>query len=1229
MARAWTDEQSLAIETRDRTLLISAAAGSGKTATLTERIIRSLLDEREPASISRLLIVTFTNAAVGELRSRIDAALRQSLVEHPGDARLEEQLRLLPGAKICTIDSFCNDLLKKNTEAAGVPAGYRIADTAEAALLANSVAEDLISAIYAGECPAVACADEFASAVDPLTSAKEDEVLADRLLELYEATESLEGGVRDLLPLVEVYNPEKYTGFDNTPYGKYIVSRVRECAEFWYGALSRATSEIPATPDTEKYLDFMAKNLAILEKIRDSDSYAAISSVMAERREVGRAPAMRGEKRSAEYLAAEDCRGRMKADLDAEGDYLFFSEETIRDVFAKVYRTLSVTYRFLIEFDTSFRREKLRRGMCQYSDIERYACSLLWDGDEPSELAKSLRNQYTAVYIDEYQDVDRLQNKIFRAVAREDNRFMVGDIKQSIYSFRSADPTIFAEMKKSYREIRPGEDAGAPEPSSIFMSRNFRCDREVIDVTNAVFDRMFGVLGDSIGYTGGDRLVMAKVQERRRAEHPTEIHILEGKPRAGAERQETDADDLIESEESYSLYEARYVARLVAKILREERRDDGRAVSPGDIAVILRSARSRAEDFREAMERCGLAAGICDDTDFFLNPEILLALALLNVIDNPQRDVYLASVLCSPLFGFTPDELIDIRSYGEDVPLYTSLCTYAEETGDEKAKKFLRFLDRYRAVSEGIEVSELISKLYRETGLYPLAVREGGGDNLRLLLDYARSFGGSSYKGLYSFISYINNVIAQGRRIEAAKKEVASDPTLVKIITAHSSKGLEYPICILAGAGSSINDADAKKKLVYDRSFGLSLCPRTNDGLALLRSPSHLAVIRHKKELNYEEELRILYVAMTRASEQLYIVGGTGRSSLDKFTEDIAWQREHFTAYTARRLGSFLKISAVCCGTDGKLIPVPYDGGSAGDGEITPEKAYTPPDVSSVGGAAEEVRIAVPEAGESPFSGAAEETPEYDEGLRDTLISRFTYAYPRAALTSLPEKISVSRLYPEVLDDADSADAAALTVAVAEGKRGVLPSFYTGRREDESRLRGIATHMLLQFCDLERLAKGSAAEELTRLSESGFLTKEDAELVRIDEIEKFRRSTLFSDMRRAKHLYRELRFNVRLPARDFTDDEERREALTGEHILVQGVIDCIIENEDGTLTLVDYKTDRMSREEEANPALADKTLREKHEKQLSYYAEAVKLMFGRAPMRTEIYSLQLGRSVYL
>lgn len=1229
MARAWTDEQSLAIETRDRTLLISAAAGSGKTATLTERIIRSLLDEKEPASISRLLIVTFTNAAVGELRSRIDAALRQSLAEHPGDARLEEQLRLLPGAKICTIDSFCNDLLKKNTEAAGVPAGYRIADTAEAALLANSVAEDLITAIYAGECPAVASSEEFAAAVDPLTSAKEDEALADRLLELYNATESLEGGVRDLLPLVEVYNPEKYTGFDNTPYGKYIVSRVRECAEFWYSALSRAVSEIPATSDMEKYLDFMAKNLAILGKIRDSESYAAVSSAMAERREVGRAPAIRGEKRSAEYLAAEDCRDRMKYDLDAESECLFFSEETIRDVFSKVYRTLSVVYRFLAEFDAAFRREKIRRGMCQYSDIERYACSLLWDGDTPSELAKSLRNQYTAVYIDEYQDVDRLQNKIFRAVAREDNRFMVGDIKQSIYSFRSADPTIFAEMKKSYREIRPGEDAGAPEPSSIFMSKNFRCDREVVDITNAVFDRMFGVLGESIGYTDGDRLVMAKVQDRRRADHPTEIHILETKPRAGASRQETDADDAIDSAESYSMYEARYVARLVLKILKEERRDDGSAVSPGDIAVILRSAKSRAEDFREAMEQCGLAAGICDDADFFLNPEILLALALLNVIDNPQRDVYLASVLCSPLFGFTPDELIAIRSYGDACPLYTSLCAYAEERGDEKAKKFLLFLDRYRSISEGIEVSELISKLYRETGLYPLAVREGGGDNLRLLLDYARSFGGSSYKGLYSFISYINNVIAQGRRIEAAKKEIASDPTLVKIITAHSSKGLEYPICILSGAGNRINDSDAKGKLVYDRSFGLSLCPRTNDGLALLRSPSHIAVLKHKKELNYEEELRILYVAMTRASEQLYIVGGTDRSSLDKFMDDIAWQREHFSAYTARRLGSFLKIAAVCSGTDSRLTPVPYDCDSANSGEKVSEKAYTPPDVSKSEERVDATVIAVPETVENLFSDLPEAAPEYDEALRDTLISRFTYTYPRAALTSLPEKISVSRLYPEVLDDADSEDASALTVAVAEGKRGVLPSFYTGKREDESRLRGIATHMLLQFCDLERLAKGSAAEELAHLMKSGFLTKDDAELVRIDEIEKFRRSTLFSDMRAAKRLYRELRFNVRLPAKDFTDDEERRAALTGEHILVQGVIDCIIENEDGSLTLVDYKTDRMSREEMANPALADRALRDKHEKQLSYYAEAVKMMFGKSPVRTEIYSLQLGRSVYL
>ena len=1217
MARKWTPSQLEAIETRDRTLLVSAAAGSGKTATLTERIITSILDETNPINIEDMLIVTYTRAAVGELRERISKAVKEAIKERPDDPRLERQLYMLPSAKISTIDAFCADILRSNAERVGINPNFRVPDSAEAQLLAENILDSLLESIYEGNEPDVATPKELDALTDCLAQARKQRELPAIIHLIYSSTLDALEGVDAIGELVGEFDPDKYTCVDNTGFGKYILARLDEMLDHYKKVFTSMMYEVESA-DNGKYgkiIEMLGDAISFISDLQGRASY-----------EEKRALITSYEFRKAASVSKKDNLPPIKIMRDTfkeeifkmRDDFFRHSDEEWKIAYTGLYKQFDVLYRVVKEFDRLFKQEKIRRGMCEFTDVERYTYECLWQNGEKTDIAKEQAKLYKAVYIDEYQDVNSLQNKIFEAISSDSNRFMVGDIKQSIYEFRSANPRIFAGMKKSFPPL--GTEGDYPA-ASIFMSNNFRCDKGVIDFVNDIFDRLFYFLRDSIGYVESDRLEFSKVYD-----HPTPEYVY---PQICLVPSIASSDPRCALVEDQNTLVPEVVARKIKELLDTGTLDNGEKIQPRHIAIIMRYVKNNGEKYARELKKLGIPVALAENERFFVNSDVLLVLCLLNAIDNPHKDVYLAGLMCSPIYGFKLGEVALMRKRYKADTLYDTLkkCAESDEDG-ERVKKFLGKLSYYRLLSEGMPTDKLLMKLYHETGLLALSSnKKESKDNLMLLYEHARKYEAGSFKGLYNFISYINQLT--GRESDFDKREAPAECDAVRIITAHGSKGLEYPIVFFAGGTNSFNANHSEgepPRFEYEEGFGMGMFLRTDSGLALVRNSTKNVIkhFRHRKKI--EEEARVLYVILTRARERLYVVGQV-KSKVDEFEEEIAAAREYMSEYSVYNVSTLLKMILTMKDFEIKspsefLLDPPL---------VYTDEAYALAENMSKDNSSDQDESENTEDTDSEVDVDGEEL----EALGSLLKERFEYDYPHAHLTRLPGKLSVSKLYPAILDGSDEfaitledePSQAETEDGETEEKRGYLPKFRAPDTHNLSAERGIATHMLLQFCDLERMVREGAEKELAALKESGFLSEKDASLVRLSEADGFAKSDLIRNMLSAKKLYREFRFNVNLPADDFTTEDELKSLYKSHSVLVQGVIDCLYEDEDGEYHLIDYKTDRLTKEEKADRELARKKMCDKHSLQLSYYAKAVELMFGKYPKSIEVYSLPLGETL--
>ena len=1193
--RKFTEEQLSAINTRDRSLLVSAAAGSGKTATLTERIIRSLTDEENPEDISQMLIVTFTNAAVAEMRERITSAIKEKLTENPENLRLERQLYMLPSARISTIDSFCNDILKNNAERFGISPKYRIADPIEADILSRAVLSSLIEAAYNGELSDEVSPEKFAELSECLVGAKNDSALEDVFMLLYEKSKSHAAGVEIYRDFAEKLKEFAEIPVEENPYGEYAISKAKETVSHFLGETEKLIefeNHTKLITGNAVYSPTLEDDVRIYYKILQADTYSEMKCAISE--EIKSLPSVRGEKSELQQNIVKIRTEQRKKLVQLAKRYFEYDEAEWKSHILTLSELLTTLASFIEKFHSVYFGEKKSRAMLEYSDIERLAYLSLYNDDgTPSELAISEREKYSSVYIDEYQDVNTLQNKIFLAVSRKDNRFTVGDIKQSIYGFRNARPDIFADMKNSYP---PLENSHGGDRASIFMSKNFRCDKGIVDFVNDIFDNMFDLCRDSIGYVSADRLEFAKIYDSKKPRYRRPEIILFEK---GFQDPECDEGDF-----PYDDPAPLWIAKKIKELTEKGYLNSKEKIKPSDIAIVVRKNGGRIAVYKEALESVGIKVKTSESKNFFQNPEIQLALCLLNSINNPMRDIYLAGLMLSPIFSFTPDELYLARQLG-GASLWDSVKRYSEKNPkNDKFSDFISKINRYRTIAEGVQVDTLLLRLYNETGLLAIGAKRGSRENLMLLYNYARKFESSSFEGLYNFINYVNTVIESGASFSQNNNTDSADA--VTIITVHKSKGLEWPVVFLADAEAPLVSRNERgARVAFSDELGVAMKTRVRGGLALVESPIHNIITDRSIERSIEEELRVYYVALTRARERLYVVGAPDASGRFEYEFSQSVKKMHQSSYTLKELKTFIDILY----SQKTSANIKWQRFTFNDAEDFLAKYNT----------------------DKPVKSKSQKGCRSEENISELLRERFTFKYPYPHATRLPQKLSISNLYPAVLDGLDEEIKSTIDEVeiTAQRKLGRLPEFITGSSEYESARRGIATHNFMQFFDAERFSEIGTQEEIKRLIEDGFISKEVADRIRRNEIELFLNSELLCEMKRAKNLYREFRFSVMLPAPLFTESEEKKRALSDKEILLQGVIDCIIEDGDGDLHLIDYKTDRLTREELSDKTLAQKSLSDKHSLQLSYYALATQKIFGKYPKTVRIYSLPLGDTVDL
>ncbi|MBR2907537.1 MAG: helicase-exonuclease AddAB subunit AddA [Clostridia bacterium] len=1178
MEKKWTPAQKAAIDTRGQTLLVSAAAGAGKTAALTERIIRRVTDPKAPADVTRMLIVTFTRAAASELRERISAALSNALALNPTSTHLSRQIIRLSEAKICTIDSFFLDVVRSNFSALGLPPKFRMADKSELTILKLSIMNDLIEEYYRK-------GSDYGHFFDHFSSVRSDRELASVFLSLYESLQKHPQGIDFLQANADALRSGAGNDFFASTLGRVSKESTEALIE---AAITAYTGALEACEKDEAmrsaYAPHFAEDLSycrvLLEAVRASHYDEARELIHGY--EPKKLTSIKRGCSTPESEFYKALRGDFNTKLKALRKTAFLLHSTdIARAMADSAEVSGMLADLLRDYDARIGAEKLRRAICDFDDIRRYTYDLLVSKDgTPTPLARSYSDRFDEIYIDEYQDVDSIQDLIFRSIAKPNNRFMVGDIKQSIYGFRGANPGVFASYRTSF-PAHGSEEAKDSDTCAIYMSNNFRCDPPVIRFVNLVCGNLFSVCGGGLAYRKEDDLIASKELPEGVVSPPVEVVILSSEERR-EKKDEIDPSLLAENPE------AAYIVQRIRALLKDGKKADGKQILPREIAVLARSKGTLLKISKE-LDRAGIPSCISAEEEFFENPEVLLLLCLLNTIDNPRRDVYLTGTLRSPLYGFTLDDLIAIRrSEDESLSLYDALLSFKAKNADtalsEKCSLFLSELETYRSLARTLPVDRLIRQVFANPRL-----TVGGGlsailparRHLLRLYEYARKFEAGAFRGLYQFVSYVERLIEEDAKMELP---TADRDDAVKLMTVHKSKGLEFPICFLANAGKRFNLSDSSDTLLIEEELGVAMKLSDDSGFGRINTPMRDAIATRIAEKAIEEEMRVLYVALTRAREQLIVTTSPlSYPSLEKTIDARAAAPSRYSVMEGRSYIEWILYALAVTKTE---APDVIRTSIVQDLYIRP----TEPETAEA--------IAAPTLSEARVQ-------EYMELFRE----RFSFVYPHESLSRLPAKLSVSALSPTVLDGTDEPE----------------ERFRSGN--DLAAKRGTATHCFLQFCDFKKGAKDGSERELARLTEARFLSPDTAQLCRVEELDAFFRSEFFASLSGAKKIYREQRFNIFLPAVNFTGDETFSVALGDEKILVQGVIDLFFIDTDDRMILCDYKTDRLSEKEKASDKLLALTMKKRHGEQLTYYALALKELMGRFPDRVMVYATAAGRAV--
>lgn len=1158
-----TQHQELAAESRGGARLVSAAAGSGKTKVLVERLMRYV---DRGADIDQFLVITYTRAAAAELRSRILSALGERIAADPMNRRLRRQTELCCRASIGTIDSICGRFLRENTHLAGISPDYRVIEPDRSDEICERVLDKLLEELYE-------TIEEDAGVralVDSFGSGDNDDKLSALVLRLYR---SLQSHADPDAWLAEQRERLKGSWDDvgDTPWGEYLLSRTRSQAQYWAERIEELRLRL-AEPDRDaKIVKAYAKNLDFADDAaRDMARAAALGWDKARLACPGSFP------RRGIYKGDDPLAQRIIAvwtgfkDTAAKWQELFAndSDALLRDLAVNapaVDALLALTQKL----GSAFAAEKKRQGVCDFSDQEHLVLKLLMDTS--NGLAAALSSRYTEVLVDEYQDVNACQDVLFRLLSDNGRKlFMVGDVKQSIYRFRLADPTIFLKKYETWPDVEAAEPR--EEPGRILLRENFRSRPEVLESANHVFRN---IMSRELGELEYDEAAALRPGPGRDFPEgggaPTEFCILT--PPGGGE--DEDEDD---ERPDKVLHEARYIASRIRRMVDERTPvTEGNALRPctyGDFAILLRSNKAVTPRYRAALAEQGIPSVSQQGGGFFRSTEITSLLALLGVIDNPHQDVPLIAVLRSPLFGFTPDELSAIRAADRNSDYYTALCLRAKE--DEHCAAFLAELESYREIAPDLSVEALLARICDKAGVFALlaAMPDGAArrENVCQLLEFARQFEQDGYRGVFRFIRWMKQLDEHNKEPRTGALESRN---AVQIISIHHSKGLEYPIVFLADTAHKINQQDRNGDVLVHPSLGIG--GRVIDSSRGISYPT-IALRAISAKLTQEslsEEMRVLYVAMTRPKDRLIITATwkdpekTLNALRDGLTSPIAPQLLEKSASLSR----WIALAA--------LLP---------DSPI-------------------DMRI-IPASGETAVKAGPDEIETAEPGECAALSEALTWEYPYRWAEALPSKITASAL------EGTDADPDAQSIVPEAQRRRLFrrPVFGAKDAPLTGTARGIAVHTVLQFIDYSRVSTPEQVRgEIERLKNAEHITPAQAAAVEPGRICALFASPIGQRILHADEVWRELRFSL------LTGAETVFDAPPGEEVLLQGVADCCIREGD-TLTVVDYKTDYVTAETLAARAA-------EYAPQIRAYAAALTRLLEMPVREGVLFFLRTGQSV--
>ena len=1210
---AWTNEQQAAIDSRGQTLLLSAAAGSGKTAVLVERIIRRLLDKEYPIDITELLVVTFTKAAAAEMRDRIGTALMKALSETK-DPRVERQLALLPSAQISTLHAFCQHVIRKYFYTIDLDPAFSIAGEEELNLLRRQVLEDVFLSYYED--------DEKASILYPLAdmfgSDRGDDILMDTVSRMYTYARSLAWPEHWLKEAARAYDVAPDAVIDDMVWAGPIKDAVRrileEDARLYDGVLYHLRQREAFAPACDT---FVAEQAA-LRQAAQARSWNDLSRFV-RAIDFPRLKSLRklSDDDKAVWERCKKVRDDVKKDVIKTLQAVYFSAtpEEWLDGMRAMKPIMDGLVTLTLDFAKAYGAAKKEKGWIDFSDLEHFCLQILLAPDAspehpvPSAAAEELRSQYEEVFIDEYQDTNGVQELITRLVSGEDNRFMVGDIKQSIYRFRLADPTLFLEKYQSF-----SRDEKAVQ-RCIDLGRNFRSVPVVLDAVNAVFSRAMTAEAAGMDYGEREKLYAGRQapDDERWIGGPVEVDIVP----TPSDEEDDDGSTAFEKE-------CRFIAGRIGELLASGRmaaRKDGtlEPLSYRHIVVLLRSMAGKADVLIQALQEGGIPSYAEQSGGYFAAVEVQVMLALLRCIDNPEQDLAMAAVLRSPLVGLDETALAGVRLAG-DGTLWQNLPAFVASLPDgvdekEDLQQFMAAFDSWRTYSRRHGVAELLQRLYDDTAYVDFVGAMPGGDvrqaNLKALYDRARQYEEAGFRGLFRYLQLMDKMKEDGLDLAPAKV-VSEKEDVVRIMSIHKSKGLEFPVVFVADMGKAFNRRDTQDQILFHNRLGIGL--KQYDPEWRMSYPT-LIWSGIAAQLRWEgtaEEERILYVAMTRARDQLILTGHSSHIDRD-------WQRWTSRLNPAQAKSYFDWVMPAALAPFGAKADADY----ARPGAAWQDAIW-------------QVRIARAVPAGTVEEGAYDGEPRLEALRRGDLTGTpvpswldeqlsWQYAYPQAVRTAAKFSVSeVKRRYQELHSDElqDEADLSVPSAAVIPPAPGeddafaALPPWLAGEEAAVSGAqRGTALHKALQYITpAADQTTATLRREIDAFVRQGLLSREEAKLVYVPVLAAFCQSDIGRRMAESPELHREYPFTVLLAGGDPLPETE-----TGEQILIQGVIDCLF-CEDDAWILVDYKSDRLE--------TAD-AFRSRYAVQLALYKRAVEQITHRPVEETYIYSLHLQQEIRL